>query len=242
MRARDPGGAFRRKAMRKIVASAFISLDGVIQAPGGPEEDPTGGFRHEGWSTTLWDGEMEAAMGELFASPFDLLLGRRTYDIFAAHWPFVEMDPSAGSFEKLNADIAAMFNRVTKYVATHEPDTLTWANTEWLGKDVVARVEELKRGDGPVLLVQGSSVLTQQLLANDLIDEVRLLIYPLVLGKGKRFFGEGTIPAAFRLTASTTSPNGIIITRYERAGEVTTGSFGMETPTEAELERRRKLK
>ncbi len=227
--------------MRKIVASAFISLDGVMQAPGGPEEDPTGGFRHGGWSTTLWDSGTEAAMGDLFASPFDLLLGRRTYDIFAAHWPFVAMDPSAGSFEKLNADIAAMFNSVAKYVATHEPDTLTWANSKALGEDVVGRVEALKRGDGPMLLIQGSSVLVQQLLANDLIDEVRLLIYPLVLGKGKRFFGEGTIPAAFKLAGTTTSPNGILITRYERAGEVTTGSFGMEAPTEAELERRRKL-
>jgi dihydrofolate reductase len=213
-----------------------------MQAPGGPEEDPTGGFRHEGWATTHWDAEIEAAMGELFSAPFDLLLGRRTYDIFAAHWPYVETDPEKSSFDKLNADIAAMFNRITKYVATHAPDTLTWKNTEWLGNDAVARVEALKRGEGPMLLIQGSSVLTQQLLANDLIDEMRLLVFPLVLGRGKRFFGDGAIPVALKLTSSVTSSNGVIITRYERAGEVKTGSFGMETPTEAELERRRGLK
>jgi len=227
--------------MRKIITSAFVSLDNVMQAPGGPEEDPTGGFKHGGWSTTLWDGEIEAAMGELFSTPFDLVLGRKTYDIFAAHWPYVEKDPTASSFDKLNADIATMFNRITKYVATHSPDTLTWKNTEWLGKDVVAKLRDLKKGDGPMLLLQGSSALIQQLLAADLIDEVRLLIYPLVLGKGKRFFGDGTLPAAFKLTTSKTSPSGVIITRYERAGEVTTGSFGMETPTAAELERRAKL-
>jgi dihydrofolate reductase len=227
--------------MRKVMASAFVSLDGVMQAPGGPEEDPTGGFQHGGWSATLWDGEIEATMGELFSQPFDLMLGRRTYDIFAAHWPFVETDPAAGSFDKLNADIAGMFNRATKYVATHHPGTLAWQNTEWLGKDVVGRVEELKRGEGPVLLIQGSSGLIQQLFANDLIDEVRLLVYPLVLGRGKRFFGEGAVPAALKLAGSTTSPSGVLLTSYEPAGEVTTGSFAMETPTEAEIERRRML-
>src|SRR5688572_7804787 len=116
--------------MRKIVASTFVSLDGVMQAPGGPEEDPTGGFRFGGWGTMHWDAALEAAMNELFAAPFDLLLGRRTYDIFAAHWPFVEMDPAASSFDKLNADIAKSFNRITKYVATHSPDTLGWKNSQ----------------------------------------------------------------------------------------------------------------
>ena len=227
--------------MRRIVASAFVSLDGVMQAPGGPEEDPTGGFRHGGWATTLWDSGAEAAMGELFSKPFDLLLGRKTYDIFAAHWPHVETDPAAESFDKLNGDIARKFNRVTKYVATHFPDTLTWQGSEWLGEDVAARLNELKREDGPTLLIQGSSQLIQQILAADLMDEIRLLIYPLVLGKGKRFFGEATNPAAFRLTGSKTSPNGVLIARYERAGEVQTGSFAMEVPTAAELERRQKL-
>jgi len=228
--------------MRKIVASAFVSLDGVMQAPGGPEEDPTGGFRHGGWATTLWDGEIEAAMEELFSAPLDLLLGRRTYDIFAAHWPYVETDPAKSSFDKLNSDIAEILNRITKYVATHSPDTLAWRNTEWLGEDVVARLGELKREDGPMLLVQGSSVLIQELLASDLIDEVRLLIYPLLLGRGKRLFGEGTKPAGLRLTHSATLPNGVLIARYERAGEIKTGSFALATPTEAELERRKNLR
>jgi hypothetical protein len=120
-----------------------------MQAPGGPEEDPTGGFSHGGWSAALWDQGTQAAMAELFAEPVDLLLGRFTYDIFAAHWPYVETDPSAGSFEQLNADIAQLFNRMTKYVATHRPDTLTWQNTEWLGEDVVAKVRELQACEGP---------------------------------------------------------------------------------------------
>ena len=227
--------------MRKIIASAFVSLDGVMQAPGGPEEDPTGGFRHGGWATTHWDGETEAAMEKLFAAPFDLLLGRKTYDIFAAHWPYVETDPAKSSFDKLNADIAEKFNRAVKYVATHSPGTLTWQNSRWLGEDAVATLRDLKRQDGPILLIQGSRVLVQKLLAADLIDEVRLLIYPLVLGRGKRFFGDGTPPAALKLAGSETSRSGVLLTRYERAGEVQTGSFAMETPSAAELERRAKL-
>jgi dihydrofolate reductase len=228
--------------MRKIVTGAFVSLDGVMQAPGGPEEDPTGGFRHGGWSTPHWDDAMNAAMGELFSAPFDLLLGRNTYDIFAAHWPFVQADPTAGDFDKLGHDIAAMFNGITKHVATHSPDTLTWANSRWLGRDVAAAVRDLKETDGPTLLTQGSAQLLQTLLAADLIDELRLLVYPLVLGRGKRLFGEGTVPAAFRLTKSTTSSTGVLILRYERAGAVETGSFAMEQPTPAELERREKMR
>ena len=227
--------------MRKIVVSAFVSLDGVMQAPGGPEEDPTGGFRFGGWATTHWDDALGAAMSELFSRPFDLLLGRRTYDIFAAHWPYIETNPEGDAFDVVNAQAAETFNRVTKYVATHAPDTLTWKNSSWLGEDVIATIEELKRGDGPVLLMQGSSGLIQQLLANDVIDELRLLIYPLVLGKGKRLFGEGTIPAAFKSTKSTSAPNGVLIANYERAGDIKMGSFALETPTEAEIERRRGL-
>jgi dihydrofolate reductase len=227
--------------MRKVVAGAFVSLDGVMQAPGGPEEDPTGGFRHGGWVAPHWDEVIEADMGELFTAPLDLLLGRRTYDIFAAHWPFVEHDPAASSFDALNSAIAERFNAITKYVATHSPETLTWKNSEWLGRDVAARVREIKQADGPILLIQGSTELIQTLLESDLIDEFRLLVFPLVLGRGKRLFGAGTIPAAFRLAASETSPNGVLIARYERAGEVGTGYFGMETPTEAELERRKSL-
>jgi dihydrofolate reductase len=227
--------------MRKIVAGAMVSLDGVMQAPGGPAEDPTGGFKFGGWVAPHFDDTLGAAMDETFSAPFDLLLGRKTYDIFAAHWPFVETDPAASSFDKLNADIATTFNRITKYVATHSPDTLAWKNSQSLGKDVVAKVRALKQEDGPILLIQGSAALIQQLLAADLIDEFRLLTFPLALGKGKRLFGEGTIPAAFTCIKSAVSPSGVVIANYERAGDVKTGSFAMETPTEAELERRGRL-
>lgn len=228
--------------MRKIVAGAFLSLDGVMQAPGGPDEDPTGGFAFGGWGAVHWDEMMNAHMGESFAEPFDLLLGRRTYDIFAAHWPFVEMDPTASSFDALNVQIADQFNRLTKYVATHRPDSLTWVNSRGLGDDVVASVRKLKAGDGPNLLTQGSTGLLHQLLAADLIDEYRLLIYPVVLGKGKRFFDTGSAPAAFRLKDSKVSTTSVIMATYERAGDIATGSFAMEKPTEAELQRRRDLR
>lgn len=227
--------------MRRIVTAAFVSLDGVMQAPGGPQEDPSGGFRHGGWTFPYFDEAVGAAVGEGFAQGFDLLLGRRTYDIFAAHWPHVATDPAAPTYDEGSAGIAATFNGVTKYVATHAPDTLSWENSEWLGEDVVERLKELKKGDGPMLLTQGSSELIQELLAADLIDEFRLLVFPLVLGSGKRLFGEGTLPAAFRLTRSHSTPSGVLIASYERAGAVKTGSFALENPSEAELERRESL-
>jgi dihydrofolate reductase len=227
--------------MRKIVAAAFVSLDGVMQAPGGPDEDPTGGFQHGGWTTIYWDDATGAAVGETFSKPFDLLLGRKTYDIFAAYWPYVKYDPTKSAFDQLTGHIARTFNAAIKYVATHSPDTLTWQNSQWLGRDVVARLRELKEEDGPHLVIQGSSELIQTLLAADLIDEFRLLIFPLVMGKGKRLFGNGTMPSAFKLTKSATSPSGVLIASYERAGEIKTGSFALETPTQAELERRKNL-
>ena len=228
--------------MRKVIVGAFVSLDGVMQAPGGPEEDPTGGFEHGGWVAPHWDDTIGAAMDETFSTPFDLLLGRRTYDIFAAHWPYVGHDPAAGTFDRLNSDIARTFNSITKYVATHSPDTLSWQNSRPLGRDVVARVRELKKADGTVLLTQGSSELVQTLLANDLVDELRLLIFPIVLGQGKRLFGDGAVPATFRLTKSATSPTGVLISSYERAGAIETGSFASERPSDAELERREKIR
>lgn len=228
--------------MRKVIAGAFVSLDGVMQAPGGPEEDPTGGFEHGGWATTHWDDVTNAAMAETFSTPFDLLPGRNTYDIFAAHWPYEEHDPAASDFDQLNSDIARMFNKATKYVATYSPETLSWRNSQPLGGDVAASVRELKGTDGPVLLTQGSSALIQTLLAEDLIDEFRLLIYPLVLGKGKRLFGDGAIPAAFRLAKSTVSPSGVLIVSYARAGDIETGSFARANPSAAELERREGLR
>lgn len=227
--------------MRKIVAGAFVSLDGVMQAPGGPEEDPTGGFKFGGWTAPYWDGVIGGAMDETFSTPFDLLLGRKTYDIFAAHWPHQDVDPATSKFDALTIDIANKFNTAIKYVATHSPKTLTWQNSQSLGSDVVATLRDLKKKDGPTLLVQGSSNLIQALLANDLIDEFRLLIFPLVLGKGKRLFGTGTLPGAFKVTKSITSPSGVLIARYERAGDVKTGSFALETPTEDEIKRRKNL-
>ncbi|MGO4637968.1 dihydrofolate reductase family protein [Mesorhizobium sp. 2RAF45] len=216
--------------MRKIIAATFVSLDGVMQAPGGPEEDPVGGFKFGGWTFHYFDEVGGAAMDELFSKPFALLLGRRTYDIFNAYWPY-QKDP-----------IADAFNPATKYVATHRPDTLTWQNTQWLGEDIVAALRRLKQQDGPDLLIQGSANLIQTLLANGLIDEIRLMIFPLLLGKGKRLFGDDAMPAAFKLVKSQTSSTGVIIATYERSGEIEVGSFVTGEPSVAELERRRNWK
>ncbi|SDA82061.1 dihydrofolate reductase family protein [Mesorhizobium qingshengii] len=216
--------------MRKIIAATFVSLDGVMQAPGGPEEDPVGGFKFGGWTFHYFDEVGGAAMGELFSKPFALLLGRRTYDIFAAYWPY-QNDP-----------IADAFNPATKYVATHRPDSLTWQNTQSLGPDIVATVRRLKQEDGPDLLIQGSGSLIQTLLANGLIDEIRLMIFPLLLGKGKRLFGDSAMPAAFKLVKSQTSSTGVIMATYERAGEIEVGSFVTGEPSGAELERRKNWK
>lgn len=223
--------------MRKIIAAAFVSLDGVMQAPGGPDEDPTGGFEHGGWLVPHFDETLGTAIGEMFDRSFDLLLGRKTYDIFAAHWPHVPVDAEEG-----DAQIAALFNRVTKYVASRSQPELTWQNSELLGPDAAAALRALKQEDGPDLLTQGSSELIQTLLAEDLIDELRLFTFPIVLGKGKRMLGQGARPAAFRLVKSSTSPAGVVIAAYERAGKVETGSFAMEEPTQAELDRRAALK
>lgn len=216
--------------MRKIIAATFVSLDGVMQAPGGPEEDPVGGFTFGGWTFHYFDDVAGAAMEELFSKPFDLLLGRRTYDIFAAYWPYQK------------DSIADAFNPATKYVATHRPDSLTWENTQSLGPDIVARLKELKQEDGPDLLIQGSGNLIQTLLANGLIDEILLMIFPLLLGKGKRLFSDSAMPVAFKLVKSQASTTGVIMATYERGGEIRTGSFAQQEPSEAELERRRHWK
>ena len=217
--------------MRRLVVGAFVTLDGVMQAPGGPEEDPTGGFAYGGWTVNYWDDATGEAMGGLFAEPFDLLLGRRTYEIFAAHWPNIEGDP-----------IAEAFNAVTKYVVTSSAEPLAWHNSVALRGDVATEIGRLKQEDGPKLLVQGSSVLIQALLAHGLIDELRLLVFPLVLGSGKRLFGDGTIPAALKLVDSKTSTTGVVMATYTPAGAVTTGSFALAEPTETELARREKWK
>lgn len=202
--------------MRSLIVAAMISLDGVMQAPGGPEEDPDGGFAHGGWAWPHMREEDEA-MGGVFSRPYDLVLGRRTYDIFAAYWPQMPGDGSYG-------DIADGFNAAAKYVATHRPDTLDWRNSHALGDDVIAALRELKRSNGPDLVTQGSSDLVRQLLATDLVDELRLLVFPVLLGRGKRLFDDEALPSAFRLAASQTSAAGVLITHYVRDGAVQTGT------------------
>ncbi|MGH8025436.1 MAG: dihydrofolate reductase family protein [Pseudoxanthomonas sp.] len=204
--------------MRKLTVAAFLSLDGVIQGPGGPGEDIEGGFAYCGWMVPYADEAFGAEIDELFARPFDLLLGRKTYDIFACYWPNAKV-------EGQDSKIADLFNNATKHVATHRPETLAWQNSRALGQDVVEALRALKRTDGPDLLTQGSSDLVHQLLAADLVDELRLMVFRVVLGKGKRLFDAGSRAAAFRLESSSVTPGGIVISRYAREGEVRTGSF-----------------
>jgi dihydrofolate reductase len=217
--------------MRKVIVGAFVSMDGVMQAPGGPEEDPTGGFSFGGWSALHWDDTLNEFMEEAMAAPYDLLLGRKTYEIFAAHWPFVGPDDPVG--EK--------FNGITKYVATSSAEPLSWQNSVSLGPDGAAAVARLKQGDGPDLLIQGSSNFVQSLLKADLIDQITLMVFPLVLGKGKRLFGDGVKPGAFKMTDSRVSSTGVVIATYQRNGDVQTGSFALEEPTDAERARREKV-
>lgn len=198
--------------MRKIIVPAFLTLDGVIQSPGSPDEDVGDGFAHGGWFWPYAD-ESTDAMEELFKRPFELLLGRRTYDVFAAFWPHVEADSPLRS-------TADLFNRTTKHVATHRPDTLDWNHSRPLGPDVLAAVRDLKHSDGPDLLTQGSSKLVHQLLATDLVDELILVVVPILLGTGKRLFDESARPTAFRLESSKTSSKGNVVNRYVREGEV----------------------
>jgi len=217
--------------MRELIVLSFITLDGIMQAPGGPEEDPTGGFKYGGWTVGYWDDFLGGVMGEQMAKPFDLLLGRKTYEIFAAYWPYAKSgDPTA---EKLN--------RAKKYVASKTLRKLDWSNSMLVEGDTVQEIIKLKEQKGPELQVHGSGNLIQTLLKHDLIDEFRLKIFPITLGTGKRLFGEGTIPAGLKLVDSRTSTTGVIVATYRRAGVVKTGSFAMETPTEAELARRKQL-
>lgn len=208
--------------MRTIIVSAFVSVDGIMQAPGGPEEDTSGDFQLGGWVAGYFDEVVGAAVGELLGTPYDLLLGRKTYDIFASHWPRIT-DPKQDDYP-----IAEQFNRVTKYVATHRPESLDWANSQALGRDPVAKLRALKDEGGPTLLTQGSSDFIQTLFQNDLVDELRVLTFPVVLGRGKRLFRDGAAPVGLRLESSKTSPNGVVIAHYRRAGDVKRGSFALD--------------
>jgi dihydrofolate reductase len=201
--------------MRQLVVSTFLTLDGVMQAPGGPGEDDSGGFAHGGWTVPYFDEQVGAFMGELMSSPFDLVLGRRTYDIFAAYWPHASEEEGARPL-----------NDATKYVASRSRPTLSWDRSVLIEGDVAEGIAVLKEQDGPELQVHGSQNLLQTLIRAGLIDRYRLLVFPVVLGSGKRLFADGTIPSALRLVSSTVSGTGVVMGTYEPAGEVVTGSFG----------------
>ncbi len=202
--------------MRKLAVLTFVSLDGVMQAPGGPEEDTSGGFVYGGWTFPYFDEALGKVMGQQMTPPFDILLGRKTYELFAAYWP--KQDP-----EKDPA--AKALNGAKKYVVSRGQPKVAWENSVLISGDVVLDVRELKAQSGPMLQVHGSSEFIQVLFKNDLVDELWLKVFPVTLGTGKRLFAEGTIPAAFNLVKSKTLPSGVIVATYARAGDVETGSF-----------------
>jgi dihydrofolate reductase len=198
--------------MKKIIVLTFMTLDGVMQAPGGPEEDTSGSFEYGGWSVPYFDDFMGNVMAEQLSKPFDLLLGRKTYDIFAAYWPH-------------HNDEFPGINQASKYVASRKPQNFTWEKSILLRGDIAEAVRRLKSGDGPDLQVHGSGDFIQTLLKHDLVDEFWLKIFPITLGKGKRLFADGTIPAAFSILESAITPQGVIVVSYKRAGDIKVGSF-----------------
>jgi dihydrofolate reductase len=202
--------------MRKVIVLSFVSLDGVMQAPGGPDEDRAGAFAYGGWIVPHFDDFLGRVMDEQMRRPFDLLLGRKTYEIFAAYWP---KQKSEGN------PVADGLNRATKYVASRTLTKLDWTPSRLLKGDVAAEVREIKAGDGPEIQVHGSGDLIQTLMKSDLVDEFWLKTFPVTLGQGKRLFAAGAIPAGFKLLESRVSPAGVHIANYARAGEVRIGSF-----------------
>ena len=215
--------------MRRLTGAVFQSLDGVMQAPGGPEEDSSGGFRFGGWSFDFWDASLHEPVGRLFEADADLLLGRRTYEIFAAYWPY-----------NLEEPIGAKFQRINKYVLTHSDEPLTWTGSHRLSGDTAEIVAELKRSEGRDLLIQGSSTLYPPLLRAGLIDRLILMTFPVLLGRGKRIFDGSQAPGALQLVDHIVSDKGVVFAAYEPAGEVPIGSFAAKEPSEAELARREK--
>lgn len=214
--------------MRKIIVPTFITMDGVLQAPGGPEEDRSNGFKWGGWQLPYWDDQMKNDPGKIMSTPFELLLGHRTYEIFAAHWPYQ------------NDEIGEIFNRINKYVVATTPIDLTWKNSILINKDVVNELKKLKTQDGPDLMVWGSSRLIQTLLSNHLVDILYTWRYPLTLGNGKKLFEEGTQPQQWKVTDSEVSKMGVIFTSLVPDGEVKCGSSEPGEPSKAELDRREK--
>jgi dihydrofolate reductase len=207
--------------VRKLKVTTFVTLDGVMQAPGGPDEDRSGGFAHGGWSAGYWDDQMGQVMTEFMGRPFDLLLGRKTYEIFAAYWPH-STEPGA-----------ELLNDARKHVASRTLPSVDWNNSTLIKGDVAKYVSELKKQSGPEIQVHGSGDLIQTLLKNDLVDEFHVWTFPVVLGSGKRLFAGGAVPAGLKVTGVTTSSTGVVITTYERAGEIKYGSFAPEESREA---------
>lgn len=219
--------------MRKLIVGAQVSIDGVMQAPGAPEEDPTKGFRFGGWAMPYFDEVGGEEIGRLFEN-FDLLLGRKTYEIFAGYWPYYDESAPAG-------EIAGMFKKVKKYVVSRSGEV----DTGWAGSVLLrdaADVERLKHEDGPDLVTQGSTELVHSLLGRDLVDAISIITVPVVLGGGKKLFADGSAPHSFKLVRSSVSPNGLIVAYYEREGEVRTGDAAFDAPTNRELARRERLK
>ena len=203
--------------MRKLSVNTFLTLDGVMQAPGGPGEDDSGGFALGGWSVNYWDEQMGQIMDEAMSVPFDLVLGRKTYDIFAAYWPHASEEAGAKPL-----------NDATKYVASRSRHALEWGPSALIDGDAAEGIEALKKEDGPELQVHGSGDLLQTLMRHNLVDRYRLWIFPLVIGSGKRLFSDGTIPSGLKLVGSTVSTTGVVIGTYEPAGEIVTGSFALD--------------
>lgn len=228
-----PGINSRRRPMRKIIIGAQLSLDGIMQSPGGPSEDPTGGFRFGGWSMPWFDQEAGEEMQRLFAERFDLLLGRKTYEIFAAYWPFYHEEGPTES-------IATLFNGITKYVVSRSGDVDTnWTNSVLL-RDIAA-VTRLRQEEGPTLLTQGSTELVHALLASDLVDGISMFTMPVVLGSGKKLFADGSAPHEFKLTGSRVCSSGVVVTHYARGGAVNVDNAALGSPSEAERARRTRM-
>jgi dihydrofolate reductase len=220
--------------MRKIIVGAQVSMDGVMQAPGGPTEDPTKGFKFGGWSMAYWSNEGGEEIMRLFKGKFDLLLGRKTYEIFAGYWPYYKEDAPAGG-------VARAFKEAKKYVVSRSGEVETsWAGSVLL-RDI-ADVKRLKQEDGPNLVTQGSTELVHALFANDLVDAISTFTVPVVLGSGKKLFADGSAPHSFELTSSRVSPTGLIIGHYERDGAVKTANVLVDPPSEREIARRKRMK
>ena len=220
--------------MRKIVVGAMVSMDGVMQAPGGPTEDPTSGFRFGGWVMPYFDQEFGEELDRVFNEKFDLLLGRKTYEIFAAYWPYYDEHAEHGG-------IATLFNSIRKYVVSRSGEV----DTSWAGSMLlrdIAEVKRLKQDDGPNLVTQGSTALVHALLANDLVDAMSIFTVPVVLGGGKKLFADGSAPHSCRLTRSRVSSTGLTIAHYERDGEIKIGDTALDAPSEREVARQQRMK